>query len=302
MTEHRVIALGFFDGVHLGHAQLLKKTCEIANRLGAVSTVLSFDVSPAALIGEKPIAQINTVEERIEIIKNRFHIREVIIEHFDRDFMRIPWQSFVDNILIAKYHAAYVVCGHDYRFGNGGEGTCKKLFDYCKSKNIGCDIINKVELDGLTVSSTNIRRFFQEGDFSKAVTFLGHPHLISGTVQKGKQNGRQLGFPTANIPLSDGIIVPPFGVYFALAEISGTQYPCVCNIGIHPTVDRLCVPISETHILGFDENLYGQKLTIRLHAFHRQERTFSSLEELGKQLALDCKACLSFFKEKHLDA
>ena len=281
--EQCVLALGFFDGVHLGHGGLLNKTREVADRLGLPAAALTFDTHPDTLVFGAKVPLLNTPEEREYLMQGLYSIDEVLTLHFDRTTMEQPWQEFVRKTLVQKYRAAHVVCGHDYRFGAGGRGTPEKLAEECARLGLGFDCIPEIRLEGQTVSSTLIRSLLEGGETAKAVRFLGHPHILTGTVISGRRLGRTLGIPTANLSVSEGILVPKFGVYAARAVFDGQTRPAVVNIGVRPTVDGHTVTV-EPWILDFDGDLYGHTLRLELTDFLRPEQKFASLEALKAEV------------------
>ena len=281
--EQCVLALGFFDGVHLGHGGLLKKTREVANRLGLPAAALTFDTHPDTLVFGAKVPLLNTPEERKYLMQSLYGIDQVLTLHFDRVTMEQPWQEFVRKTLVQKYRAAHVVCGHDYRFGAGGRGTPEKLAEECARLGLGFDCIPEIRLEGQTVSSTLIRSLLEGGETAKAVRFLGHPHILTGTVISGRHLGRTLGIPTANFSVPEGILVPKFGVYAARAVFDGQTRPAVVNIGVRPTVDGHTVTV-EPWILDFDGDLYGHTLRLELIDFLRPEQKFASLEALKSEI------------------
>ena len=281
--EQCVLALGFFDGVHLGHGGLLKKTRQVANRLGLPAAALTFDTHPDTLVFGAKVPLLNTPEERKYLMQSLYGIDQVLTLHFDRTTMEQPWQEFVRKTLVQKYRAAHVVCGHDYRFGAGGRGTPEKLAEECARLGLGFDCIPEIRLEGQTVSSTLIRSLLEGGETAKAVRFLGHPHILTGTVISGRHLGRTLGIPTANLSVSEGILVPKFGVYAARAVFDGQTRPAVVNIGVRPTVDGHTVTV-EPWILDFDGDLYGHTLRLELTDFLRPEQKFASLEALKSEI------------------
>ena len=293
MNERRVVALGFFDGVHIGHGALLKKTYERAKELGAIASAMSFDTHPDTLVSGTPAQLLNTMDERKYLMQSLYGMQDVIFCHFDRAMMDMDWQAFLDDYLIGTLHACHLVCGHDYRFGARGAGDAEKLQAACRARGLGCDVIGKVELDGITVSSTYIRGLLQSGNLERAVQFLGHPHLISGTVCHGDSRGHTLGLPTANLMLDASLLVPAFGVYGGWAGTqSDGRYPAAVNLGVHPTVHALTSPVAEASLLGFSGNLYGQFLRLELLFQVRPERQFASLDALTAQISQDQQTVL----------
>ena len=293
MNERRVIALGFFDGVHIGHGALLKKTCERATELGAIPAAMSFDTHPDTLVFGTPTELLNTMDERKHLMQSLYGIEDVIFCHFDKAMMNMDWEAFVEDYLIRELHACHLVCGHDYHFGARGFGNAERLTEKCRALGLGCDVIGEVKLDGVTVSSTYLRRLLKEGRMEEAVRFLGHGHIISGIVQHGDSRGHTLGLPTANLALDASLLVPAFGVYGGWADAGELgRFPAAVNLGVHPTVHELPHPVAEASLLGFDGDLYGRFLRLELLFQVRPERQFSSLQELTAQIARDQQTVL----------
>ena len=293
MNERRVIALGFFDGVHIGHGALLKKTCERATELGAIPAAMSFDTHPDTLVFGTPTELLNTMDERKHLMQSLYGIEDVIFCHFDKAMMNMDWEAFVEDYLVRELHACHLVCGHDYHFGARGFGNAERLTEKCRALGLGCDVIGEVKLDGVTVSSTYRRRLLKEGRMEEAVRFLGHGHIISGIVQHGDSRGHTLGLPTANLALDASLLVPAFGVYGGWADAGELgRFPAAVNLGVHPTVHELPHPVAEASLLGFDGDLYGRFLRLELLFQVRPERQFSSLQELTAQIARDQQTVL----------
>ena len=300
-TEKRVIALGFFDGVHLGHGALLRRVGEKALELGAVPAAVTFDTHPENLILKTPaVPLLSSPLDRAELMRRCYGIREVIVAHFDERMMHMPWREFVTDYLAAEHGAVHLVAGHDFHFGYKGEGNPERLRALCGQLGIGCDIIPKVEKDHITISSTYIRTLIAQGEMERAVQFLGHPHVLTQKVAHGKKIGSStLGFPTVNLHIPEGVIVPAFGVYTTKVCFGGESRIAVTNVGVRPTVQdgdrRVTV---EGFILDFDGDLYGQ--TMRMEFYHRLrgERKFPSMEELAEEIRRNAQQAREYFQEK----
>lgn len=291
-----VIALGFFDGVHRGHAELIKMAKKRAEEQSAMPAVLSFDVSPEAVITGHSVPLIGSVRTRVNIIERFFGVDNVIIYHFDKKTMETPWQDFIDA-LIAKYSAVHLVIGHDFHCGYKGEGTPQKISDYCVKIGIGCDIIPKFTLDGITVSSTYIRELICSGKIEKANDFLGHPYIFAGTVRDGRKVGRKLGTPTINLEGDDeSLVMPARGVYATKVILNGTEMPAVTNVGVRPTFGENDKVSVETYIFDFEANLYGQYVFVEFYKYLRGERKFESATELSTQITADISATRAVFE------
>ena len=294
----RVIALGFFDGIHIGHAALLERTVQRAREIGATPSVLSFDIHPDTLVFGKEVPLINSAAGRADLIRRLFGIENVIFIHFDRRVMQMPWQEFVQT-LIQEMDAAWVVVGHDFRFGWKGEGTAQRLQDYCADLGLGCDIIPAVTLEGRVVSSTYIRELIEEGEMERANQFLGHPHTLVDTVHYGYRLGTKMGTPTINMRFPDGVLVPRYGVYAARAiRDDGSEHMAVTNVGVRPTVsgeDRVSV---ESYILDYSGNLYDRQVRIEFFRFIRPEMKFPSVDALKAQILKDAETTRAYFESE----
>ena len=295
----RAIALGFFDGVHIGHGALLRKTQERARELGVTPSVLSFDVHPDKLVFGKDVPLINSALSREEIIRRCYGIRDVVFIHFNQHTMQMPWQEFADTI-IRELGLHWIVVGHDFCFGYRGEGTAEKLKGYCEERGIGCDIIRPVMLDGRIVSSTYIRTLIAAGDMEQAARYLGHPHTLQDTVHSGYHLGTKLGAPTINMSFPDGVIVPRHGVYAAKVFLEdGSEHIAVSNVGVRPTVSEDERVNVESHLLAFSGNLYGRQARVEFYKFLRPEQKFEDYEALSRQISLDAEHAGEYFRQLH---
>ena len=281
--KKKIFALGFFDGVHLGHQALLKACIQLAQAQNAIPTAITFDRHPQSLFSVAVPQLINTGEDRTMLL-TRCGIREITVLPTTKDVMSTPWEQFLEDLV--QNGAAGFVCGEDFRFGHKGEGTGEKLQQFCQQRGLLCRIIPEQKVSGIRVSSTHIRKLLEAGDVETAAYFLGHPHILSGEVMPGRQLGRTIGIPTANIPIPEGVIVPKCGVYACFAEVDGQKYPAVTNIGSRPTVGGHQVR-AESWLLDFSGDLYGKKMTLEFHAFLRPEQKFASLEALKAQIHAD---------------
>lgn len=294
MTDKTVFALGFFDGVHLGHQALLSECKALAERVGCKAGVVTFLGHPDELVSGRKTPLINTPEDRRRLLRY-FGMDEILELPFDRTLMNMPWQVFYDR-LRREHHAAGMVCGHDFRFGSRGEGTAQLLKQACEQDGLPCSVVPKQTLNGVTISSTHIRSLLQDGRLEEAERFLGHRQILTGTVVAGKQLGRRLGTPTANLTLPSGLVELPFGVYICRAKAPGVDCPAVTNIGIRPTVSGETVTV-EPWLLDFEGDLYGQELTLEFYRFLRPERKFPSLEDLRKEIQKNGEQTRKFFEK-----
>lgn len=291
--QKKVVALGFFDGVHLGHGALLKRTKEIAVNKNLISSALLFDRHPASVVLGTAVPLINTTDERAYLMQHLYEIDEMLPLEFDEHCAALPWDKFVKDILIDKFGATHLVAGYDFHFGHKGEGNGEKLASLCKSIGIGCDIVNRVELDNKTISSSLIRSFIEQGDMKSASKFLGHNHFICSEVEHGAALGRSIGIPTINQYFAENACIPLFGVYVTSVHIGDKTYRGVTNVGIRPSVESDNIPRAETYIIGFDGDLYGEKITIEFIEMLRQEQKFNSLDELKAAIKSDIEKAIS---------
>lgn len=292
----RVIALGFFDGVHNGHGTLLQCVVQRAAELGASPAAFTFDIHPESLIFGRTAPVLTDLAQRKELMGRLHGIHDVIVAHYDEAMMRTPWRDFVTDYLVARQGAVHLVVGHDFRFGYRGEGNGQKLSQLCRELGMGCDIIQPVVQDGITVSSTHIRTLVAQGEIARANHFLGHPHCLSGIVAHGKKLGRSLGFPTVNLTFPEGVLVPAHGVYATRATVDGSTYDAVTNVGVRPTVDTNGTVTAESFLLDFDGDLYGRELRLDFYKFLRGEQQFADQDALSRAIDENVRQARDFFR------
>lgn len=276
-----IYALGFFDGVHLGHQALLSACVRLARERGCTPGAVTFAVHPDALVLSSAPGLINTIEDRKTLL-GQFGMEAIVALPFDDAMRCLPWQDFL-HLLTQTYGAAGFVCGEDFRFGYRGEGTAQALAAYCRSRDLPCTIVPEQTVDGTRISSTVIRNMLEKGDMTQANRFLGHSHVLTGPVVPGHQLGRRLGIPTANLALPKELAVPKFGVYACRCRVGENSYPAVTNIGVRPTVSGEGITV-EPWILDYTGDLYGREITLEFHAFLRPEQKFPDLEALKAEI------------------
>ncbi len=282
-ANRRIFALGFFDGVHLGHQALLRCCVRLAAEWDCVPAAITFDRHPQSLFTPTPPALINSNADR-DALLHGFGVEYIHRLAVNKDVMSTNWRNFLENLL--ENGAAGFVCGDDFRFGHKGEGDGEKLKAYCAEKGLPCIIVPEQTLDGVRISSTHIRSLIEDGNMEEAARFLGHPHILSGEVVSGRKIGRTIGVPTANILLPEGVVVPKLGVYACTCRLDGRDYAAVTNIGSRPTVGGHQTR-AESWILDFDGDLYGKKITLEFCKFLRAEQKFDDLEALRTQIQED---------------
>ena len=283
------VALGNFDGVHLGHTALINKLVSF----GIPSLVYTFYEHPLNFFkGEGSVKVINTHSEKESI----FEALGVDILFYE-DFLRVKDMTpkeFVKNILIDTLHAKEVVCGFNYRFGKGNTGDAKLLRTLLLEHSVKLTVVDEIKLDNVSVSSSEIRKNLLVGDIQKVNKMLGRSYFVKSCVKHGKALGRTLGFPTINLEFEEKRLVPSYGVYIAQCN----NYPAVVNVGVRPTVDREGEPTLEAHIIGFDGDLYGKEVKVEFLKKLRNEKKFENIEELKKQVLSDIESCKKYFLER----
>lgn len=289
--EKTIYALGFFDGVHLGHQALLSACRELSDKHGCKAGVVTFTNHPDTLVSGKTTALINSIEDRKLLLFS--YGAEVVWElPFDEEIKNTHWASFLTQLVEAG--AAGFVCGSDFRFGSGGLGTAKKLAAFCEKQGLPYSVVPQQELQGIRISSTYIRQLLEAGDMLTAGEFLGHPHILTGQVIPGRGLGHTIGVPTANLEVPEGVLLPKRGVYVCSAITEGESYIAVTNIGSRPTVEGHHVTV-ESWLPDFEGDLYGKELTLAFIFYLRPEQKFDSLEELKAQIEKDAAKCREIF-------
>ena len=291
MKTGKIYALGFFDGVHLGHQALLTACKHLAQEKDCLPGVVTFGSHPDALVQNSAPPLINTVEERQRLFLGH-RISHILVLPFDEALMRLSWQSFLEQLMAQG--AAGFVCGEDFRFGHKGQGNAQLLADFCRQRNMPYAIVSAQLLDGIRISSTYIRQLIAAGQMEEAAKFLGHPHILSGVVVSGRKLGRTIGIPTANLQVPAGVILPPRGVYACKVIAEGKEYAAVTNVGSRPTVGGHHVTV-EPWILDFEGDLYGKQISVAFYKFLRPEKKFDSLEQLQVEIQKNAEETRKFF-------
>ena len=297
--ENSVVALGTFDGIHRGHQEVIRTTKNIAKSSGKTSVVVTFEPVPRAVIGEerKKLGLLTTLKQKEEIIRN-LGIDAMLIIHFNRKLARIDPEEFVKRVIHKRIGAGRVVVGPGFRFGKNRSGNVESLKRWGRKYGFGVTIVGEVRIDNNRVSSSKIRQLLWQGKIEEANHLLGRYYTIKGTVVKGKRRGKELSFPTANLDISEDVILP-LGVYAVLVSLRGKKHLGVANIGTRPTFSPLyrfpiqkinkeyTYPIVEIHILDFKRNLYRQKLELSLIKRIRREVRFPTPEKLMNRIEKD---------------
>jgi len=283
--EGAVVAVGNFDGVHIGHQEVLRRVRAKAKELSVRSVVFTFRPHPLKfLIPDKAPSLISTYEQKREYLKS-LEMDILIEEPFTKEFASLPAESFVSDILHDTLQTKYVFAGIDFTFGKGGKADVEHLGRLAAPYGMEVSVVEPQKMDDIRASSTRIRQAVVEGQVSLAHFLLGRPFVLSGLVTKGEARGRQMGFPTANLDVEQELL-PPYGVYACWAEVQGKRHPAVVNIGMRPTFGALS-PTVEAHLLDFSGDLYDQSLTLFFVERLREERQFPNINALIDQIKTD---------------
>lgn len=281
-----VLTLGNFDGVHRGHEAIIGRAVAEARSRGATAAVLTFHPHPVAVLApERASPRIQSLHGRLE----RFRLLGVdlaVVRRFTPAFAAIGAEAFVTDFLLPRLGVVHVVVGHNVSFGRRREGTVETLRTLGARHGFGVEDVGPVTAGGAEVSSTALRRVLAAGDVAQAAELLGRWHVLRGRVVDGDRRGRTIGFPTANLHLKPGILLPPDGVYAVRARIDGAPRPAVMNVGVRPTFGGLRRTL-EVHVLDFDGDLYGRWLPVELIARLRGEQRFAGIDALRAQIAAD---------------
>lgn len=291
--EPTVVALGNFDGVHLGHQALIGAAREIGEKEGLKVAVFTFSNHPKNLTNSaRPVKNIAYQDEKASLMEE-LHVDYLFNIEFTEEIMKTEPMSFIKDILIDKFNMKHAVCGFNYKFGFKGAGTAAILEEQGKELDYMVTCLNPVTIDGDVVSSTLIRGLIKAGEMEDVKRFLGRNYDIEGVVVVGNRLGRTIGFPTSNITIDENMVTPPNGVYITYCIYNGVKYPSITNVGVKPTIGQYKKNM-ETHIFNFDKELYGKTIRVEFVKMTREEAKFSSVEELSKQIALDCLQAKEF--------
>jgi len=289
--KHAVITTGAFDGVHIGHQQIISRMKQIALEVGGETVIITFHPHPRKIISSIPgeIKQLTSLEERIELLEKN-EVDHLVVVNFDYAFSNLSANQYVKDFLFDHFHPHTIIVGYDHRFGNGRNGNFELLKKFEEELQFKVEEINEKIVAGEIVSSTHIRNYLSENNIEKANALLGYAYHFDGFVVRGNQIGRTIGFPTANLHINnEEKIIPSNGVYAVKVKgscLGNDVLDGMMNIGIRPTVDGQ-KKVIEVHILNFDEDIYEQNLTVLVYEYIRGEVKFDGLDGLKSQLAKD---------------
>lgn len=288
------VALGMFDGVHLGHREVISRAVEHAKATKTKSAVITLANHPRELTEGRSPSLITNLASRLDLFAG-LGLDYVLILNFDQRLREIPAREFFEKFLLSKLNADFISVGYDHHFGKDRSGNPSLLKDWCDAARVTCEIIQPLKVAGLVVSSSVIRELIERGDIESANKLLGYEFLMIATVIEGEGLGKQLGFPTANLDQEANLILPALGVYSGFCSLVGedAEYQCVVNIGTRPSfVDTKKINI-EVHILNFSQNIYGRTLRLSLSRRLRDECKFASSDELVNQIKKDIAETLT---------
>ena len=290
--------MGTFDGVHIGHRKILERVTQNTKNGEYESLVLTFFPHPRMVLqGESEVKLLNTLSEKIDLLE-KIGIQNLVIHPFDETFSRLTAEEFVKTVLVDQFHIQKIIIGHDHRFGRNRTANIDDLIAFGKQHHFEVEQISVQEIDAVSISSTKIRTALLEGNMALANEFLGYDYFISGTVFKGKQLGRTIGFPTANLKIEENYkLIPRNGAYVVKSIINQKTVFGMMNIGFNPTVASENLSI-EIHYFDFDDDLYNQKISVSILERLRPEQKFGSVALLKEQLEKDKKTALEYINKR----
>ena len=294
--QKTIVTIGTFDGVHIGHQKIIEKLLDHAKINNYQSVILTFFPHPRMVLQEdSEIKLLNTIHERAELLEQT-GLDNLIIHPFDKTFSRLTAEDFVKKILVDQLKIKKIVIGYDHRFGRNRSANIEDLIIFGEKYDFEVEQISAQEIEEVSISSTKIRNALQEGDVVLANSYLGYPYFLSGIVKEGKQLGRTIGFPTANLMIEENYkLIPKNGVYIVKSKLNNKTVFGIMNIGTNPTVNGNKQSI-EVYYLDFDLNLYNQNIKISILKYIRSEEKFESLSLLQQQLEKDKATALAFIK------
>ena len=297
-TKKTILTLGTFDGVHIGHRKILERVTQNTENGEYESLVLTFFPHPRMVLqGESEVKLLNTLSEKIDLLE-KIGIQNLVIHPFDETFSRLTAEEFVKTVLVDQFHIQKIIIGHDHRFGRNRTANIDDLIAFGKQHGFEVEQISVQEIDAVSISSTKIRTALLAGDMALANEFLGYDYFISGTVFKGKQLGRTIGFPTANLKIEENYkLIPRNGAYVVKSIINQKTVFGMMNIGFNPTVASENLSI-EIHYFDFDDDLYDQKISVSILERLRPEQKFGSVALLKEQLEKDKKTALEYINKR----
>ena len=292
-----MLVIGFFDGVHKGHKEIIKKCIKRAKKTGGASIALTFDIPPVNILsGKKMKKLIMPFDEKIKVMSS-LGIDYILDVNFNKDFAELDKENFCREIIIGKINAREIFIGENFKFGKDAKGDYFFLKNYLKNFNIKVHSVKLLKINNIVISSTEIRRLYEDGNAEKIKVFLGRYPSVSGNVQKGFSRGRELGFPTANISIDESYVMLKNGVYVGSTVIEGSKksLKSVISVGNNPTFG-FRNSLIEVHVLNFNKNIYNKRITIRFLKYLRPEVKFATMDDLVLQINNDIRSAQEYFR------
>ncbi len=297
-TKKTILTLGTFDGVHIGHKKILERVTQNTENGKHESLVLTFFPHPRMVLhGQSEVKLLNTIDEKINLLK-KAGIQNLVIHPFDEKFSKLTAEEFVKTVLVDRFQIQKIIIGHDHRFGKNRTADINDLIAFGQQYNFEVEQISVQEIDAVSISSTKIRNALMEGNMALANDYLGYDYFLTGTIAKGKQLGRTIGFPTANLKIKENYkLIPQNGAYVVKSIIDQKTVYGMMNIGYNPTVAGENLSI-EIHYFNFDQDIYDQKITVSILERLRPEQKFGSVDLLKEQLKKDQKTALEYTNKR----
>ena len=297
-TKKTILTLGTFDGVHVGHKKILERVTQNTENGKHESLVLTFFPHPRMVLhGQSEVKLLNTIDEKIDLLE-KIGIQNLIIHPFDETFSKLSAEEFVKTVLVDRFQIQKIIIGHDHRFGRNRTADINDLIAFGQQHDFEVEQISAQEIDDVSISSTKIRNALMEGNMALANDYLGYDYFLTGTVAKGKQLGRTIGFPTANLEIEENYkLIPRNGAYVVKSTINQKTVYGMMNIGYNPTVAGENLSI-EIHYFDFDQDIYDQKIAVSILERLRPEQKFSSVDLLKEQLKKDKQTALNHINKR----
>ncbi|MBP6758327.1 MAG: bifunctional riboflavin kinase/FAD synthetase [Flavobacterium sp.] len=297
-TKKTILTLGTFDGVHIGHKKILERVTQNTENGKYESLVLTFFPHPRMVLhGQSEVKLLNTIDEKIDLLE-KTGIQNLVIHPFDQTFSKLSAEEFVQTVLVDQFHIQKIIIGHDHRFGKNRTADINDLIAYGQQHGFEVEQISVQEIDAVSISSTKIRTALMEGNMALANDYLGYDYFLTGIITKGKQLGRTIGFPTANLKIEENYkLIPQNGAYVVKSTIDQETVYGMMNIGYNPTVAGENLSI-EVHYFDFDKDIYDQKIAVSILERLRPEQKFGSVDLLKEQLGKDKKNALDFLNKR----
>jgi len=294
-----IVTIGTFDGVHLGHQKILQRLKELKEKTGLKTVVLTFEPHPRKVLfpEQKDLKLITLIDEKLELL-DKYGVDVTVVYPFSKQFSLLESEFYIKDILIRQLDVKHLVIGYDHKFGKNRTGDINTLREFSAEHHFSIEEISAQDIDHIAVSSSKIRKALEEGNLGLASEFLGHHFFVNAHVVKGKQLGRTIGYPTANLQVEgEEKIIPGNGIYYVAVEVEGGSYKGMMSIGINPTTDNDMKIKLEVNIFDFDMNIYGRPLKLIFLKRLRDEKKFANLSDLKMQLHRDKEMCYRLMKD-----